>query len=150
MKLDRYDYALLELVQKDCQTPLRKLAEAVHLSTASVQRRIHKLRGNGYIVSNVAILDPDKLNQVITILVEVEVNRTHISELEVLKQRFSGPEVQQCYYVTGAADFVLILVVPNMQRFQEICDKFFHENDNIKSFRTTVVLERVKSSLNVL
>lgn len=58
--------------------------------------------------------------------------------------------MQQCYYVTGEADFVLILVVPNMQRFQDICDNFFHENDNIKSFRTTVVLERVKSSLNVL
>lgn len=66
MLLDKFDSALLELLQKDCLIPLRELADIVHLSTASVQRRIQKLRENGYIVGNIAVLDPDKLNQVIT------------------------------------------------------------------------------------
>ncbi|WP_415721161.1 Lrp/AsnC family transcriptional regulator [Photobacterium ganghwense] len=150
MTLDKYDYALLELLQKNCQIPLRELSEAVHLSTASVQRRIQKLKDNGYIQANVAILDPNKLNQVITILVEVQADKTHMVDLQFLKDSFSGPEIQQCYYVTGEADFMLVLLVPNMQRFQEICDKLFHSNPNVKWFRTIVVLDRVKATLDVL
>lgn len=150
MTLDKYDYALLELLQKNCQIPLRELSEAVHLSMASVQRRIQKLKDNGYIQANVAVLDPNKLNQVITILVEVQADKTHMVDLQLLKDSFSGPEIQQCYYVTGEADFMLVLLVPNMQRFQEICDKLFHSNPNVKWFRTIVVLDRVKATLDVL
>ncbi|ATZ63786.1 Lrp/AsnC family transcriptional regulator [Acinetobacter bereziniae] len=150
MILDKFDYALLMHLQKDCLTPLRELADAVHLSTASVQRRIQKLREHGYITGHTAILDPDKLNQVITIMVEVHVNKTHIADLDLLKQSFSRPEVQQCYYVTGEADFILILLVPSMSRFQALCDELFHCNSNVEWFKTTVVLDRIKVSLDVL
>lgn len=149
MTLDKYDYSLLQQLQQNCQTPLRELAEMVHLSTASVQRRIQKLKDKSYIQANVALLDPNKLNQVITILVEVQADKTHSADLQLLKQSFSGPEVQQCYYVTGEADFMLVLLVPNMQRFQQICDKLFHSNPNVKWFRTIVALDRVKATLSV-
>ncbi|WP_136483762.1 Lrp/AsnC family transcriptional regulator [Vibrio sp. H11] len=149
MTLDKYDYSILQQLQHNCQTPLRELAEMVHLSTASVQRRIQKLKDNGYIQASVALLDPNKLNQVITILVEVQADKTHSTDLQLLKHSFSGPEVQQCYYVTGEADFMLVLLVPNMQRFQQICDKLFHSNPNVKWFRTIVALDRVKATLSV-
>ena len=128
MQLDKFDFALLEHLQKDCLTPLRELANLVHLSTASVQRRIQKLRDSGYIIGNTAVLDPDKLGQVITIFVEVRVNQTHVRDLEELKTSFSIPEVQQCYYVTGEADFMLVLLVSSMSRFQALCDQLFHHN----------------------
>lgn len=150
MSLDKYDHTLLALLQVNCQTPLRELSEAVHLSTASVQRRIQKLKDSGYIQSTVAILDPDKLKKVITIFVEVQVEKTDINALRQLKLDFSGPEVQQCYYVTGDADFMLVLLVPDMQRFQELCDLMFHNNANVKWFRTIVALDRVKATLDVL
>lgn len=149
MTLDKYDYSLLNKLQHNCQAPLRELAEEIHLSTASVQRRIQKLKEHGYIQANVALLDPNKLNQVITILVEVQADKTHIDDLQKLKESLSGPEVQQCYYVTGEADFMLVILVPNMQRFQQICDKLFHSNPNVKWFRTIVALDRVKATLSV-
>ncbi|WP_456295452.1 Lrp/AsnC family transcriptional regulator [Vibrio sp. AK197] len=150
MPLDKYDYALLERLQKNCQVPLRELAEQVHLSTASVQRRIQKLKDDGYIEAHVAVLAPNKLDKVITILVEVKVDKTQAEDMKLLKESFSGPEVQQCYYVTGEADFMLVLLVPDMERFQILCDELFHHNPNVKSFRTMVSLERVKVSLDVL
>lgn len=150
MTLDKFDHTLLELLQKDCMMPLRALAETVHLSTATVQRRIQKLKDSGYIQAQVAVLDPDKLGQVITLLVEVHADKTQTADLELLKSSFSGPEVQQCYYVTGDADFMLVLLVPSMSRFQELCDQLFHSNPNVKWFRTIVVLDRVKTTLNVL
>ncbi|EXJ12422.1 Lrp/AsnC family transcriptional regulator [Nitrincola nitratireducens] len=150
LSLDKFDYALLERLQKDCHTPLRELAEVVHLSTASVQRRIQKLKEAGYIQANVAVLDPEKLGQVITIVVEVHAEKTQAADLDVLKKTFSGPEIQQCYYVTGDADFLLVLTVPSMSAFQAICDRLFHSNPNVKWFRTIVVLDRVKVGMEVL
>lgn len=149
MVLDKLDNVLLKLLQKDCLTPLRELADTVHLSTASVQRFIQKLRENRYILENVAVLDPEKMNQVITVIIEVRVKQTHITDLEALKESFSCPEIQQCYYVTGEADFMLVLLVPNMSSLQEICDKLFHNNQNIQWFKTTIVLDRVKATLNI-
>ena len=149
MQLDKFDFGLLEHLQKDCLMSLRELADLVHLSTASVQRRIQKLRDSGYIIGNTAVLDPDKLGQVITIFVEVRVNQTHVTDLDELKASFSIPEVQQCYYVTGEADFMLVLLVPSMSRFQALCDQLFHHNANVQWFKTTVVLERIKTTLEV-
>lgn len=150
MTLDKYDYALLERLQDNCQIPLRELADTVHLSTASVQRRVQRLKDEGVIMSNVAILDANKLDKVITILVEVHAEKTQTADLHRLKESFTGPEIQQCYYITGEADFMLVLLVPTMERFQEICDRLFHDNPNVKWFRTMVALERVKVTLDVL
>lgn len=150
MPLDKFDRVLLKSLQCNCQTPLRELAEVVHLSTASVQRRVQKLKDEGYIQSNVAILEPNKLDKVITMVVEVQVEKTQAMDLRLLKESFSGPEIQQCYYVTGEADFLLVLLVPNMECFQEICGRLFDNNSNVKSFRTMVALDRVKVTLDVL
>lgn len=150
MSLDKHDYALLSLLQDNCTTSLRELAESVHLSVASVQRRIQKLKDKGYIKSTVAVLDPYKLGQTITLFVEVQAVKTDMTSLKLLKSQFSGPEVQQCYYITGEADFMLVILVPHMQRYQEICDQLFHENPNVKWFRTIVALDNVKASLDVV
>ncbi|MBH3428353.1 Lrp/AsnC family transcriptional regulator [Pseudomonas alkylphenolica] len=147
--LDDFDLALLTALQQDNSLPLRELAERVHLSSASVQRRIQRLKSNGFIQANVAVIDPEKVGQVITLMVEVHAERTQSADLELMKQTFSGPEIQQCYYVTGDADFMLVLTVASMSEFQALTQRLFHDNPNVKWFRTIVVLERVKSTLQV-
>lgn len=147
--LDDFDLALLHRLQQDNSLPLRTLAEQVHLSTASVQRRIQRLQSGGFIQANVAVVDPEKVGQVITLMVEVHAERTQSADLELMKQAFSGPEIQQCYYVTGDADFMLVLTVASMSEFQALTQRLFHDNPNVKWFRTIVVLERVKSTLQV-
>ncbi|CAM3967642.1 Leucine-responsive regulatory protein [compost metagenome] len=149
MDLDEFDLALLAALQRDNSQPLRELAEQVHLSTASVQRRIQRLKKTGVIQANAAVIDPDKVGQVITLMVEVHADRTQSADLEVMKRAFSGPEIQQCYYVTGDADFLLVLTVASMTVFQNIAQRLFHDNPNVKWFRTIVVLERVKTTLQV-
>ncbi|MDD2050072.1 Lrp/AsnC family transcriptional regulator [Pseudomonas putida] len=147
--LDDFDLALLNLLQQDNSLPLRELAERVHLSSASVQRRIQRLKTAGFIQANAAVVDPEKVGQVITLMVEVHADRTQSADLELMKQAFSGPEIQQCYYVTGDADFMLVLTVASMSEFQALTQRLFHDNPNVKWFRTIVVLERVKSTLHV-
>ncbi|MGF1724849.1 Lrp/AsnC family transcriptional regulator [Photobacterium nomapromontoriensis] len=146
--VDSFDRAILRILQKDNTTPLRVVAEQVHLSTASVQRRIKRLEDSGVIKANSAIIAPEKVGQIITILVEVHTVRTQASDMEEMKKLFSGPEIQQCYYVTGEADFMLVLTVANMAEYEAISGRLFYNNPNVKWFRTIVVMDRVKVSLD--
>ena len=59
--LDSFDFAILEILQRDNSIPLRTLGEAVNLSAAAVQRRIKRMRETGVIVGNIAVVDPARL-----------------------------------------------------------------------------------------
>ena len=145
--IDNFDRAILNILQKNNTTPLRVIAEQVHLSTASVQRRIKRLEDSGVILANSAIINPDKVGQAITIIVEVHAAHVQASDMKELKRCFSGPEIQQCYYVTGEADFMLILTVASMAEYDAISGRLFYNNPNVKWFRTIVAMDRVKATL---
>lgn len=147
--LDGFDRAILEIVQRDNTTPLRVLSEHVNLSPASVQRRLKRLEESGVITGYVAVVDPVRVGKPITIVVEVMTDSTNISVLEAMKKSFAVPEVQQCYYVTGEADFVLIVNVANMQEYQSLSRRLFAENPNVRWFKTMVALDRLKVGLEV-
>jgi DNA-binding Lrp family transcriptional regulator len=147
--LDAFDRAILALLQVDTRTPLRRIGEQVHLSTAATQRRIRRLEEQGVIQAHTAVLDPASVGQAITLLVEVQAERTHGADLDAMKAAFSGPEIQQCYYVTGHADFMLVLTVATMADYEGLARRLFHENRNVKWFKTTVVMDRVKVGLAV-
>ncbi|OIN12315.1 Lrp/AsnC family transcriptional regulator [Oceanisphaera psychrotolerans] len=147
-KVDNFDRAILSILQKDNTTPLRLVAEQVHLSTASVQRRIKRMEESGVIKKNSAIVSPEKVGNIITIIVEVHVVHAHASYMKDMKKIFSGPEIQQCYYVTGEADFMLILTVSDMAEYEAISSRLFYNNENVKWFRTIVVIDRVKATMD--
>ena len=61
----------------------------------------------------------------------------------------AAPEVQQCYYITGDGDFILIITAADMTDYQRIIETLFFEDRNMKRFRTSVVLSSVKTSLTI-
>ncbi|GLO60581.1 AsnC family transcriptional regulator [Vibrio sp. MACH09] len=146
--LDNFDREILITLQEDNKTPLRVLADKVCLSAASVQRRIKKMEDDGVICANTAVVDPEKVGQLITIIVEVHIERSHTSDIEKLKESFSGPAIQQCYYVTGEADFILVLGVSSMVEYEMISKGLFYNNKNVKWFRTIIAMDRVKTTLH--
>src|SRR5581483_6924933 len=146
--LDRFDLAILEIVQRDNTTPLRTIGEAVNLSAAAVQRRIKRMRENGIIIGNASVVDPAKVGRAITILVEVESERIDLIE-GVRESLKAAPEVQQCYYVTGDSDFVVVVTVATMSEYEALTRRLFFTNHNVKRFRTLVVMDRVKVGLYV-
>jgi Lrp/AsnC family leucine-responsive transcriptional regulator len=148
--LDVFDRRILDILQRDNRTPQRKIGEAVSLSTPAVQRRIRRLEENGVIAADVAVLAPEKLGQALTIIVEVSVESERIDHLDALKAAFrAAPEVQQCYYVTGDVDFVLIVLVADMAEYEALTRRLFFENHNVKKFRTLVTMDRVKFGASV-
>lgn len=148
--LDSFDRKILAILQKDNMTPQRRIGEAVNLSAPAVQRRIKRMTEAGVIRANVALVDPQAVGRAITIFVEVEVISETAAQIEAAKREFARtPEIQQCYYVTGEADFVLVIVVPSMTDYEALAKRLFFGNNNVKKFRTFVAMDRVKSGLEV-
>jgi len=148
--LDDFDRKILALLQRENLTPQRMIGEAVNLSAPAVQRRIKKMTEAGVIKANVAIVDPAALGHPITIFVEVEVISETAEQIESAKREFAEtPEIQQCYYVTGEADFVLVVVVPSMKEYESLTRRLFFGNNNVKRFRTFVAMDRIKAGLEV-
>ncbi|UVK49664.1 Lrp/AsnC family transcriptional regulator (plasmid) [Mesorhizobium sp. AR02] len=147
--LDEFDLAILDIVQRDRETPLRVIAERVNRSTAAVQRRLRRLEEVGVITAHVALVDSTLVGKPITVIVEVHIDRVQLDLLNEIKRRFSGPEVQQCYYVAGEADFVLILSVATMEEYNCVVHRLFYTSEDVKWFRSTVVMDRVKVGLTI-
>lgn len=148
--LDTFDRKILEILQRDNMTPQRAIGQAVNLSAPAVQRRIKRMTEDGVIRANVAIVDPAAAGQAITIFVEVEVISETAEQIEQAKRAFATvPEIQQCYYVTGEADFVLVIVVPTMAAYETLTRRLFFGNNNVKRFRTFVAMDRIKVGLTV-
>jgi Lrp/AsnC family transcriptional regulator, leucine-responsive regulatory protein len=149
-QLDAFDVAILAILQKDNSTPQRMIGAVVKLSAPAVQRRIKRMEESGVIKANVAVIDPASVGQPITIFVEVELIGETAELIDAAKKEFTGtPEVQQCYYVTGEADFILIIIVPTMGDYEALTRRLFFQNKNVKKFRTFVAMDRVKVGLQV-
>lgn len=150
VQLDSCDLGILNVLQKNNATAQRVIGRAVNLSAPAVQRRIRRLEDSGVILANVAVLDPNKLGPSITLIVEVQLESGRIEMIDKAKRRFaSAQEVQQCYYVTGEADFVLVIVVPTMTAYDHLTRSLFFADHNVKHFRTLVVMDRIKAGMTV-
>lgn len=148
--LDGFDRLLLELVQSNNQLPMRELAEQINLSLPAVGKRLQRLRKTGVISSDRSILSPELTGVSTTIVVNVSVENEAVEQLDEIRQRFlSCPQVQQCYYVTGDIDFILIMAVKDMKQYEQLTRELFFEGGNVRRFRTFVAMERVKVSLDL-
>ncbi|MDZ5111305.1 Lrp/AsnC family transcriptional regulator [Pseudomonas putida] len=150
MSLDSFDRALLEVVQRDATTSQIDLGEQVNLSSAAVNRRLKKLGSEGAIQRTVAQVNPASLGYMLTVITEVEVESERLELLDEMKKTFMAcPQVQQCYYVAGECDFVLIMLVKNMEQYTQLTRALFFQNNNVKRFKTLVSMSNVKTGLAV-
>ena len=148
--LDRFDIAILDILQTDNTTPQRVIAQAVNLSAPAVQRRIQRLKDSGVIRANVAVLDPVKVGKPLTIVLEVHLDNERPDRTAPLRARIAAEDaVQQCYSVTGEADYLLVVNVASMADYEALTRRLFEGDDNIKRFRTSVALASLKTGLRV-
>lgn len=145
MSLDSLDRRILENLQRDASVTNQELAEQVGLSPSACLKRVKRLRENGIIDRVVALLNPQAIGNCLYMVVEVTMERDH----KRLYQRFetralAAPEVKQCYQVTGASDFILIVSVPDLDAYDSFCNSVLYADDNMRKFRTLLSRKRSK------
>lgn len=150
LTLDDFDLAILALLQRDNTLSQRDIAQAVHLSAPAVQRRISRLRASGVIRAETAVLDASRLGRPLTLLVEVHLHDEHPLRTAGLQQRIQDEvAVQQCYAITGQADYLLVITAATMADYEAITNRLFGGDDNVRRFHTSVALNCLKLGLQV-
>ncbi len=148
--MDRFDALILEALQQDARLTAEALSSHVGLSPDACRKRLARLRTSGVIEAEIAVLDPARVGRGLVLIVEVTLEQERKADLDRFKTRMrSAPEVMQCYYVTGNADFVLIVSVRDMTDFEAFTEEHFFAEENVLRFRTSAVMDRVKTSFAI-
>jgi Lrp/AsnC family leucine-responsive transcriptional regulator len=144
VELDDFDRRLLDALQEDNRRTGEDLAAIVGLSPAACLRRAQRLRDEKVIERDVSILAPEAIGRRLTMVVLVTLEREGPAFVDAFKRAMQqAPEVMQCYYVTGAADFVLVLTADDMVDYEDFTRRYLFAR-NVRRFETMAVMDRVK------
>ncbi|CDX25183.1 Uncharacterized HTH-type transcriptional regulator y4tD [Mesorhizobium plurifarium] len=143
--MDDLDRRILSVLQENNRLSFAELAELVGSSAASCMRRVNKLRSDKVIIADISLVDPKALGKSLTVVVTVELERERLDLVDEFKRAMRATkEVTQCYMVTGDADFVLHVVVEDVEAFDVFVKTKLYTNPNVRKFRSMIALDRVK------
>ncbi len=144
-QLDDLDRRILRAMQENNRLSFAELAEKVASSAASCMRRVNRLRSAGVILADISLINPKAVGKTLTVIVNVELDRERLDLVEEFKRAMrAAPEVNQCYMVTGAADFVLMVTVEDVEAFDAFVKQRLYTNVNVRKFQSMITLDRVK------
>ena len=147
MKLTRADRRLLNELQRDATRNQSELAELVGMSRTSCWRRIRDFEEAGLIERQVALLNPRVAGFNIQVLLFVAMTEhTDENRHDFERHVSSLPEVTECFSVSGDRDYVLHVVVRDMDSYNEFLNGKILKHSAVRSASSTFVLRRVKYS----
>lgn len=144
--LDRLDLCLLENLQRDARLSHATLGERVHLSPSQVSRRIARLDESGLIQAYCARLDAEALGLDVEAYTLVSLERHDLdygAAFEAGIQDFE--EILECLSVTGEADYILRILVPDLHAFAGFLADKLMKLPGVKMVRSNIGLRRIKS-----
>jgi Lrp/AsnC family transcriptional regulator, leucine-responsive regulatory protein len=148
--LDRHDRQLLALLQEDAGRTTEQLAERVPLSPSAIQRRLRRLREQGVVTRAIAVLDARQAGRSTTFIAALQVENEHPERIAALRAWFADePRVQQAFYVTGEADFVLVVTATDTEAYEALMAQLLREHPVVRRFTTQVALAVLKRGLSV-
>ena len=150
MEISASDQIILRMLQANSRERLESIAIETGLSVATVQRRVRNMKADGTIMAETALINPKSVGYAMTFLIFVELEHERIDQIDAFRRKAKAePQVQQCYYVTGEADFAIIALAKDMEDYEHLTHRLFFKDSNVKRFRTSVVMDRTKVGLDV-
>lgn len=146
MRLDDTDLALLRLLQDDARLSVVELGERVGLSASPCLRRLRRLEEIGAIEAYRAVLDRAALGLTLTAFVELKVDRQPHDTPDTLADRILEiPQVVACHMISGAADFLLEVVVADLPAYERLLSERLMSLPMVADIRTSFSLRRIRS-----
>ena len=145
MKLSSADKRLLDALQQDATRAQADLAEIAGMSRTSAWRRIRDFEESGLIQGQVALLDPQKAGFHIQVLLAVAMTEHTDENRRSFEEHIAGlSAVTECFTVAGERDYVLHVVVPDMETYTEFLQSEILKHPAVRSASSTFVLQRIK------
>lgn len=146
--LDTIDLAILRIMQEDSRTTIKQMAEQMNLSTTPIFERIKKLEKKGFILKQVALLDPIRLDLKLTAFISVSITDHSSVALEALvNQVITFPEVLECHHVTGNSDFLLKVILKDIEAYNQFLLRKLSNVPNISNIESSFSLSSRKTSM---
>ncbi|MDR3494625.1 MAG: Lrp/AsnC family transcriptional regulator [Ancalomicrobiaceae bacterium] len=142
--MDRIDRKILQILQEDCTVPVAEIGRRVGLSTTPCWRRIQKLEEDGVIMRRVAVLDPRLVNAKVTAFVAVTTSQHSEDWLKRFAEIVSQmPEVVEFYRMAGQVDYLLRVVVSDIEAYDTFYKKLIAKID-ISDVSSSFAMEQIK------
>ena len=142
--LDSIDWNILAALQEEARISNVDLAEKVHLSPSPCLARVKVLETEGFISRYVTLLDPQSVGLAVTLFVQVRLEKQVESSLNTFEKAIVGhPAVMECYLMTGASDYLLRVVVSDLEEFQKFVTDV-SKIPGVGNIQSSVALKQVK------
>lgn len=147
MNLDQIDRKLLELLQSESKRTNKDLANRLNLSVTAVYERIRKLEKAGVISKYVALVAPERVGKSFLAFCQIKlVQHTKSNVVDFESEVTKLPEVLECFHVSGEYDYILKVMVKDMQAYREFMLNKLTALKHIGSTQSTFVISPVKST----
>lgn len=142
--MDRIDRAILDLLQRDSTLEVTEIAERVGLSKAPCWRRIRRLQETGVIRQTVALLDAKLLNVGTTVFVTIKTANHSAAWFNKFSRALNDiPEVMDVYRMSGDVDYMLRIVVPNIDGYSAVYNRLI-ESCEFLDISASFALESIR------
>lgn len=147
MKIDEIDKRILRHLQQDSKKTNKEIANDLGLSVTAVYERIRKLEREGVISKYIALLNPEKVEKGFMVLCQIKLiqhKKDFLTKFE--KEITSLPEVIECLHVSGDYDYILKVLVKDMDAYREFMVTKLTSLDHIGSTKSIFTINKVKQS----
>ena len=147
--MDAIDIKLLNLLQNNAELTIQELSSEVHLSTTPCWKRINQLKDNGYISKTVALVNRKRVNSNVTAMVSIRVTDHNQERIQYLSKVIREiPEVIECYRMSGETDYLLKVVVSDIESY-DIFYKNLIEQVQFLKVTSNFAIEEIKSTTEI-
>jgi DNA-binding Lrp family transcriptional regulator len=142
--LDSIDWNVLRALQDDARIANVDLAEKVNLSPSPCLARVRALEKGGYISRYVTLLNPAAVGLGVSVFVQVRLEKQVEASLNAFERAVAErPEVMECYLMTGTSDYLLRVVVSDLEEFQTFV-MHLSKIPGVGNIQSSVALKQVK------
>ncbi len=147
IKLDAIDKRLLELLQRDSKANIKEVAAQLNMTKTPIYERIKRYDREGIIERYVAVLNRKVVDTSMVVFCSVSLESQKLEEIEKFSEAIENiPEVMECYLMGGANDFLLKVVVSDLNAYHQFSSGKLAALPNVAQIKSTFVLNEIKRS----
>lgn len=149
--MDAVDLQILRLLERDAKMSIKEVAAQLNMSKTPIYERIKRLEQQNYIERYTAVLNPKKLDRGMTVFCFVSLDVQKLDEINTFREAVRKiPEVTECYLLGGSNDFLLKVLVKDLEAYHQFSSGKLAALNNISQIKSNFVLDTVKKASQLL
>src|SRR5215203_4884926 len=149
--LDKTDLAILKLLQQNARITIKEISEKVHLSTTPVHERIRRMEENGVIKQYATIVNGAMVKKGLLVICYVSLKQhSKNAGAKFIKSILEMNEVIECLTISGEFDFMLKVIVENMDAYYDFHVNRLSEIENVGNVQSVFVMGVIKQTHQIV